>query len=164
MEISVERLKELESLLDQADRLWKEYQSIVLKAFELWHDIRGSILNKIAELQGLVEYCKEKVKEIDVKAKIGLIEEEEASKLSEEIRTTLDNASKSLNQFEEWLNNFNSRVEQHLKIVILHARSSEIEEIKSTLGKVEELYKEGKISEALYNRLKIILKALKYYA
>ncbi len=163
MEVSLERLKELEGMLDQIDRLWNEYQSSVLKTFEVWQDLKGILLSKIAELQGLIDYCKEKLKELDVKMKIGLIDEDEANKLKDEIKTTLDRATESLAKFEEWLSTFNRRIENHLRIVLSQVYAPEAEEIKARLSKIEELYKEGKISESLYNRLKSIIEALRTY-
>jgi len=57
-----DRIKEFSDRLSALDTMWSEYHSGVIRALELWRDLKREIQGKIAELQGLIEYCQEKVK------------------------------------------------------------------------------------------------------
>jgi len=153
----LERIKEFSKRLNTLDTMWDEYHSNVIRALELWHDLRREIQGKIAELQGLIEYCQERLKEVDIKAKIGLIEEREASTISKELQETIDKSSEMLSRLQEELSNANDRVEEHIRRVALQILLTNEEEFKERMAKLESLYREGKISEGLYKKIRSLI-------
>lgn len=151
------RIKEFNDRLSALDTMWNEYHSSVIRALELWRDLKKEIQGKIAELQGLIEYCQERLREVGVKAKIGLIDEKDASALSEELRTTIDESSETLSRLQEELMNTNSRVEEHIRRVALQILLSNEKEFKDRIAKLEALYREGRISEELYRKMRSLM-------
>ena len=160
MESPMERIKDLEEMLDKIDQLWSQYRELVLRTFEMWYEIKGTMVSKIAELHGLIEYCKERLREIDIKVKIGLMDEDEANKQRADFEKALKEANDTLGKLENYLNTFEKRIENHLKNIVQLYLTSE-EKFKAQLSKLEELYKEGKISESVYRRIRTLLGVLK---
>jgi len=152
-----DRIKEFDDRLSALDTMWSEYHSGVIRALELWRDLKREIQGKIAELQGLIEYCQERLKEVDIKAKIGLIDEGEASALSEELRMTINESSETLSRLQKELANTNSRVEEHIRRVALQVLLSSEKEFKERIARLESLYREGKISEELYKKMRSLM-------
>jgi len=152
-----DRIKEFDDRLSALDTMWSEYHSGVIRALELWRDLKREIQGKIAELQGLIEYCQERLKEVDIKAKIGLIDEGEASALSEELRMTIDESNETLSRLQKELANTNSRVEEHIRRVALQVLLSSEKEFKERIARLESLYREGRISEELYKKMRSLM-------
>jgi len=151
------RIKEFDERLNVLDTMWSEYHSNVIRALELWHDLKREIQGRIAELQGLIEYCQERLKEVSIKAKIGLVDEKEALSLSEELRNTISESSETLSRLQEELKSTSSRIEEHVRRVALQTLLSSEKEFKEKVTRLESLYREGKIDKELYRKMRSLL-------
>lgn len=163
MSINIDASREKELLENMARRLvevdgaWENYRSIVNKALEDWLDVRREVVNKIAELKGVISYCEERLKELDARVKIGLISEEEAVSKRERLANLIENAKLSAEDLEEKLRDLEKRLKGHHRKVGPPITLRTVNELKDKMAELNELYSQGAITESTYRDVKNML-------
>lgn len=156
-----DRVREFSERLSALDSMWSDYHASVMRALELWHDLRREVQSRIAELQGLIDYCQDRLRDVQVKARIGLISEEEASRICEELRRTLDESAATLESLRSELSRLEGRVEEHVRRLMAEFLISDAEEFARRAARIEELYREGRIGEGLYRKVMSLMSLLR---
>ena len=147
-------LDELERSFKELDELWGKYSEKCRQVLERWDEVRIDIVRRISEYTGILLKCEEEGKEIEVKARIGLIPQDKVEekmrnieKIRSEYSTKLEELKDMLEKMDEW-----SSIHKHR--IGLGIQITSIEDIRNRLEKLETLYKEGKISDRRYKEIK----------
>ncbi len=143
-----------ESKIQELDMKWRDYEQSVLSTRNDFDRTRVLIEHHLELLKRTILMYELNLKELEYRKSIGIIDEEQYSKLREEITSKLDRLRKT---FEEFANRFDSVISSittHVKRVLLLAPSPELGKMRLVLARLDELLREGKITYEMYDKLK----------
>lgn len=153
-EILIRELSEIERRVIEITNLWDEYQKNALSLIQKWDQINRKIEQLLSGVKSSLEAAQKEVKEIQVRFKLGLISED----LYNEAMTNLDNQIEALeeikNNVEESRNRVFRMIMPHIKRIKATEAKPEVGKLRMGIIKLDQMFKEGKISEDLYKKLR----------
>jgi len=147
-------LDELERSFKELDELWGKYSEKCRQVLERWDEVRIDIVRRISEYTGILLKCEEEGKEIEVKARIGLIPQDKVEEKIRNIEKIRSEYSTKLEELKDMLEKMDEWSSIHKRRIGLGIQITSIEDIRNRLEKLETLYKEGKISDRRYKEIK----------
>ncbi len=153
-------IKEFEDRVSELDRKWKEYEDYVNNTRTLFDKERIIIEHHLELLKRVISMYELDLKELDYRKDLGILDDEQYSKLREEIENRL---SKLRRQFEELYRRFeyvSGGVLSHVKKLLTVIPTPEIGKMRVILTRLDEFLRDGKISREVYERLKRELESL----
>jgi len=152
-EVVLQNLNEAARELEKLDRLWSEYEDSTRNFLNRWERIKTHAEAQIKVLEELIDVIKSEIEELDVKADLGLMDKNYYRIRREELERKLRNYEERLSRLNSIFESNTKRAEEHLK-KIMSARPIAESKLRLTLMKLEDLRKEGKLSEEIYIKLK----------
>ncbi|WP_291999370.1 hypothetical protein [Caldivirga sp.] len=154
-----EAVNKLRSILDSMqgrvkalDETWKDYEDKANTAKSELDKNEHLIMQYIASLEGIKANLEESIKELEYRRSAGIIDEESYSKARDYVDKRLSNVSQQLSEMKEMFNKIQESILTHYKRVL--SESTEAAKVKLSLAKLEELYRTGKVSKEVYEKIK----------
>ncbi|NPB00353.1 MAG: hypothetical protein GXO10_03165 [Crenarchaeota archaeon] len=153
-------IEEFERKVSELDRRWKEYEDYVNNVRTLFDKERILVEHHLELLKRVISMYELDLKELDYRKDLGILDDEQYSKLREEIENRL---AKLRREYEELIRRFEyvtNGVLSHVKKLLTVIPTPEVGKLRVVLMKLDELLKDGKISREVYERLKRELESL----
>ncbi|WP_243680450.1 hypothetical protein [Vulcanisaeta souniana] len=96
----------------------------------------------------------EDLKEVELRRSMGLIGDDTYNKLKDDIQKKLSKVDDKLKELNTRYQEVESTIIQHYRRLLLTTVTPEISKLKLSLAKLEEMYRDGKISKEVYEKLK----------
>jgi len=153
-------LSEYEGKVQELDTKWRDYEQSVLNTRGEFDKVRILIEHHLELLRRTIMMYEFNLKELEYRRSLGILDEEQYSKLREEINNKLDRLRKVFEEFTNRFDNIVSSLVTHIKRVLLLVPSPEIGKMRLVLARLDELLREGKITYEVYDKLKRELESL----
>lgn len=147
-------LEEFEAKILELEESWSKYESNVLDALDRWDELSAETRRLIAGLSSSIEAFKAEKERINDKASQGLLTPEESHALIQNINEKIEEYSRVVKELSEMLSRIERMIIPHMKRLMASRAKPELGKLRLSLMKLEELFKQGKISEKTYERLK----------
>ncbi|MFB6470697.1 MAG: hypothetical protein TU36_005635 [Vulcanisaeta sp. AZ3] len=161
MDAEDELIRSSESILgkfeDNAKSLndkWKDYESSVQSARQSWEIEKAKLRRYLLILERIQDRYSKDLKEVELRRSMGLMDDDTYNKLKSDIQKKLDNISNKLKELNAKYQELESTINQHYKRLLATTVTPEVSKLKLSLAKLEELYRDGKISKEMYEKLK----------
>ncbi len=148
------RLEEFETKILELEESWKKYESEALEALDRWDELSAETRRLIAGLSSSIEAFKAEKERINKKSSQGLLTPEESHALIQNINEKIEEYSRVVKELSEMLSRIERTIIPHMKRLMASRAKPELGKLRLSLMKLEELFKQGKISEKTYERLK----------
>ncbi len=151
-------LSSMQDRVKALDDAWKDYEDKANTAKSELDKNEHLIMQFIASLEGIKANLEESIKELEYRRSAGIINEESYNKAREYIDKRLSNVSQQLSEMREMFSKIQESILTHYKRVL--SESTEAAKVKLSLAKLEELYRTGKVSKDVYEKIKAQLTAI----
>lgn len=150
------KLTSLEEKLRQADSMWQTYTEQVLKTVTEWLELRREVESRLYRVERLLELYRQKIEECTVRLELGLLRSEnvDTEDYMSRLREKLEALTKLKEELETRLQNIDAHLQDHRKRIQLILARPEFTKYRTALTKLEELWREGRVDEKVYKRLK----------
>ena len=148
------RLEEFEAKILELEESWKKYESEALEALDRWDELSAETRRLIAGLSSSIEAFKAEEERINDRVSQGLLTPEESHALIQNINEKMEEYSRVVKELSEMLSRIERMIIPHTKRLMASRAKPELGKLRLSLMKLEELFKQGKISEKTYERLK----------
>ena len=133
---------------------WKDYESSVQSTRQNWEIEKAKLRRYMVILERIRDKYTEDLKEVELRRNMGLINDDTYSKLKDNIQKKLDKISDKLKELNARYQEVESTINQHYKRLLMTTVTPEVSKLKLSLAKLEEMYRDGKISKEVYEKLK----------
>ncbi|MGC8606573.1 MAG: hypothetical protein ACP5GZ_08440 [Vulcanisaeta sp.] len=133
---------------------WKDYEGSVQSTRQNWETEKAKLKRYMVILERIRNKYSEDLKEVELRRGMGLINDETYNKLKDNIQKKLDRISDKLKELNARYQEVETTINQHYKRLLMTTVTPEISKLKLSLAKLEEMYRDGKISKEVYEKLK----------
>ena len=148
------RLEDFEAKILELEETWKKYENEASSALDRWDELSAETRRLIAGLSSSIEAFKVEKERINSKADQGLLTPAEARNLIQSIDEKIEEYSNIVRELSEILSRIERLIVPHMKRLMASRAKPELGKLRLSLMKLEELFKQGKISEKTYERLR----------
>ena len=154
--LSVELAQSIETLFknfDILDDYWEKYSSEAKRVLDMWDRLRDRLASALKVLRDLLDSIDSEINELDVRKELGLIGEEEYTKLKEILEERRSKLEAEYQRLSDMFENAERRSIDHKRKALASIPLIK-SKLKAGLIRLETLYREGKISDDLFSKLK----------
>ncbi|KUO88276.1 MAG: hypothetical protein AT715_09110 [Thermoproteus sp. JCHS_4] len=141
-----------DELLRKLDEAWHSYESSVLSYKRQWEVEKMVLRRSLDLLNSSIANYERALKELELKR--DLMAEDQYNRSRQEIEDKLNALRALMEDVEKRYSSIEEVLGQHFKRVLSTSTNAEVINLRISLGKLDELLKEGKISREAYERLK----------
>ncbi len=149
-----ERLDEISSKAVDLNRLWETYDKEARLLIDQWEEIKDELEKYLMSIQQSIDTYISELSKLDVKYKVGIIDEELYNELKSDLERKISEKRFLQDELIKKLNEAERLVMPHFKRVKVSEVKPEIAKLRIALSKLEQKYREGKVSEEVYLKLK----------
>ncbi len=163
-----------ELIIDDLRRIISEYENKVQDLNEKWNtyeksvnDTRLSFSKDRILIEHHLELLKRAIimyetdlKELDYRRSVGLLDDEQYVKLRDEIESRLSKLKKEYEELSRRYGEVTSGISTHVRRLLTITPSLEVSKMRLVLARLDELLREGKISQEIYEKLKREIESL----
>ncbi|MCI4446706.1 MAG: hypothetical protein JHC20_02160 [Pyrobaculum sp.] len=147
-----------DDLVKKLDDAWKEYENNVVNARRQWEVEKMSLLRAQELLNKTISDYEKMLAEIELKK--DFIPPDSYQEVKRDLETKLETLRGLLDEVKAKYTALEDGLGVHFRRVLTTSTSAEVISLKLSLSKLEELLKEGKISQETYEKLKKELEEL----
>ncbi len=133
---------------------WKDYENSVQTTRQSWETEKTRLRRYMVILERIRNKYSEDLKEVELRRSMGLIGDDTYNRLKDDIQKKLDKVDEKLKELNTRYQEVESTITQHYRRLLLTTVTPEISKLKLSLAKLEEMYRDGKISKDVYEKLK----------
>ena len=133
---------------------WRDYEGSVQSVRQNWEAEKAKLRRYMMILERIRNKYSEDLKEVELRRSMGLISDDAYNKLKESIQKKLDKIGDKLKELNAKYQEIDTTINQHYKRLLLTTVTPEVSKLKLSLAKLEEMYREGKISKEVYEKLR----------
>ena len=153
-EVKPNVISQFESKVKEMEYWWDKYSEFVRGVLDDWEKNKDEIKHRIIELTSAIENFKSLAKELDIKHELGLISDSEYNSIKTKYNNELVKYNEELEQLKTSYDKIESSIKRHYKRIMHPIVKSNEEDIKKKLELLDKLFKEGKVKEEVYKRLR----------
>jgi hypothetical protein len=133
---------------------WKDYESSVQSTRQNWDTEKAKLRRYIMILERIRNKYGDDLKEVELRRSMGLIDDDTYNKLKDSIQKRFDKVDNKLKELNARYQEIETTINQHYRRLLLTTVTPEVSKLKLSLAKLEEMYRDGKISKEVYEKLK----------
>ncbi|MEM1508730.1 MAG: hypothetical protein QW291_06425 [Thermofilaceae archaeon] len=146
--------KRVEELALSLAERWKEYENEARRLVEMWENVNKTGQQVTSALSSVIGMYEQLSTSFDTLYESGELSENSYKDLKEEALSNLEKYKKLKQDVETTLKNVERLVVPHLQRVKVAEARPDLGKLRLSLMKLEQLYKEGKVSEEAYQRVR----------
>jgi len=147
-----------DELVKKLDNAWKEYESNVVGARRRWEVEKMTLLRAQELLSKTITNYEKMLAEIELKKEF--IPPDSYQEVKRDLEAKLETLRELLDEVKTKYTALEEGLSVHFRRVLTSSTSAEVISLKLSLSRLEELLKEGKISQETYEKLKKELEEL----
>lgn len=145
-------VESMQGIVKELNDIWANYEGKVNAAKGELDKNAYLITQYISSLEGIKANLEESIKELEYRRNAGIIDESSYSRARDYIDKRLSNITQQLNEIKDTYRKIQESILTHYRRVL--SESTEAAKVKLSLAKLEELYRTGKVSKEVYERIK----------
>lgn len=172
--MSEEMLKMYEELLKNINKAYENYTDQIKKLNDMWTDYKSAVNNvkknwdadnvmlnlRINELKASVDSIKEELETLKIKKELGLIDEEEYSKTTEELIDTLAKLTNMYEESKSKIEEIDRNIKEHW-FRSMDVATLTIDQVDNMVKELDENAAKGEVPSEVYDRIKADLELIK---
>ncbi|ABL88291.1 conserved hypothetical protein [Pyrobaculum islandicum DSM 4184] len=147
-----------DDLVKKLDDMWKEYESSVIGARKQWEVEKMTLVRAQEILNKTIGDYEKMLAEVELKK--DFMPQDAYENIKRELETKLESLKGLLDEVRSKYAALEENLGAHFKRVLSTSTNAEVISLKLSLSKLDELLKEGKISQETYEKLKKELEEL----
>lgn len=147
-------IKAAEELAVNLNEKWKEYEDNARRLVKMWEETSMSARHALEAISSAIELYEKIIENLETLLKSGRISEKAYEELKSEAQSNLEKYKSLKNDLESSFKNAERLVIPHIQRVKVAEARPELGKLRLSLMKLEQMYKEGKVSRETYERLK----------
>jgi len=151
---SADEVEELIRKAVELGRLWESYEREARTVIDAWEEVRSRLRREIQSLEKSIDAYAAELEKLELKAKVGMISEEEFGEIKASIEAELSKRVGLRDQLEKRLSDLDRVVLPHFKRIKAAEAKPEIAKLRLALAKLDQKLKSGEVSKEVYERLK----------
>ncbi len=153
-------IQDFENRVSELDRKWREYEEYVNNTRTQFDKQRILIEHHLELLKRIISMYELDLKELDYRKDLGILDDEQYSKLREEIENRLSKLRRVFDELYRRFEYISGGIISHVKKLLTVVPTPEVGKMRVILTRLDELLRDGKISREVYERLKRELESL----
>ncbi|WP_054854400.1 hypothetical protein [Vulcanisaeta distributa] len=172
--MSEEMLRIYEELLRQINKTYDSYTEQVKRLNSMWSDYKTAVSNvkrnwdadnillalRVNELKASIDSIREELDMLKVKRELGLVDEEEYSKLSTELTDTLTKLTNMYDEAKSKIDEIDKGIKEHW-FRSMDVTSLTTEQVDNMIKELEDSKAKGEVPEDVYIRVKADLELVR---
>ncbi len=157
VEIEEEVLEKLHKIQDEIihlNKIWEEYENNANELLERWNELRDEAYQILHGIESSIESHTRELEELEVRKKLNLISDDLYQDIKNETQQTIDRYTAFKTEIEKFIENIERLILPHYRRIKASEAKPDIAKLRLSLMKLEQMYKEGKIDETSYSRIK----------
>jgi len=149
--------------LDELRRLngmWSDYRNAVNRVKRIWDADNVTLNSRLNQLKAGIDALREELEALKVKKELGLIEEEEYSKLSAELSETLTRLTNMYEEAKARLEEIDRGVKEHW-LRSMDVATVTPEHVEEMSRELEEARERGEVTQEVYERIRSDLEIIR---
>lgn len=149
-----ETLKSVETLAVELNERWAYYEEKARQLMKMWEEVSMSGGHALRALDDVASMYEKLLTNLKVLLDSGRISQATYEELRKEMESNLDDYRRRRENLEKALKSVERLVTPHIQRVKVSEAKPEIGKLRLGLMKLEQLFKEGKVSRETYERMK----------
>jgi len=142
-------LESMQGRVKDLDEAWRSYEGKAKGEL----DKNEHLVNQyLLSLEGIKANLEESIKELEYRREAGMIDESSYGKAREYVEKRLSSITQQLNEMREAYGRIQESILTHYRRIL--SEGTEAAKVKLSLAKLEELYRTGRVSKEVYERIK----------
>jgi len=150
----LEKLREVQEEVIDLNRAWEDYESSAKNLLDRWIELRNEAYQILNGIESSVESHTRELEELEIRKKLGLVPGDLYEDIKSETQETIDRYTAFKNEIEKFISEIERLIMPHYKRIKASEAKPDIAKLRLSLMKLEQMYKEGKVDEATYSRIK----------
>lgn len=150
----LDKLREIQEEIIYLNKSWEEYENSAKDLLERWMELRDEAYQILHGIESSIESHSRELEELEIRKRLNLISDELYQDIKNETQETVDRYIAFKNEIKKFIDNIERLILPHYKRVKASEAKPDIAKLRLSLMKLEQIYKEGKIDEATYSRIK----------
>lgn len=148
------RIRELEEAIRSLNDLWKAYSDAAKKVIRGWESYKRVLERRLSSLNRELEGFELTLNELEVRKELKMIDDTVYQKSLNEIQLAMEKTRTEAEKIQSAIRHIEELLDEHVKRVGPLLVEVTIESLRQSLAKLEDMYKEGKIDEKTYRKLR----------
>ncbi len=148
------KLETLESRVIDLNHTWEEYERNARRVLEDWDELREETELILSGINSLLESYEKELRELDARFKLGLLSENTFNEIKSEIDRKAAEYLELKDNIEYLLQRIERVITPHFRRIKVSEVKPELAKLRLSLNRLENMFKEGRISEETYERVK----------
>lgn len=153
------KIRMAEEMAMNLNEKWKEYEETARQLMRLWEETSMNGRHALEAVSSVVDLYEKILENLDTLLKSGRISERSYDELKKETQSNLEKYKNIKNDLESALKNAERLVIPHIQRVKVAEARPELGKLRLALMKLEQMFKEGKVSQETYERMRKELEA-----
>jgi ElaB/YqjD/DUF883 family membrane-anchored ribosome-binding protein len=153
------KIKMAEEMAMNLNEKWKEYEETARQLMKLWEETSMNGRHALEAVSSVIDLYEKILDNLDTLLKSGRISERSYEELKKETQSNLEKYKNIKNDLESALKNAERLVVPHIQRVKVAEARPELGKLRLALMKLEQMFKEGKVSQETYERMRKELEA-----
>ncbi|RLF16819.1 MAG: hypothetical protein DRJ66_02415 [Thermoprotei archaeon] len=149
-----DRIRELEEAIRSLNDLWRAYSDAAKKVIRGWNSYKRVLERRLSSLDRELKGFELTLNELEVRKELGMIDDTVYQKTFNEIQLAIEKTRTEAEKIQGAIKHIEELLEEHIKRIGPLLVEITPESIKESLTKLEDMYKEGKIDEKTYKKLR----------
>ncbi|OYT25998.1 MAG: hypothetical protein B6V02_02575 [Thermoprotei archaeon ex4572_64] len=153
-------LSKFESGVKNLDSKWRDYEDSVNSVRYDWEKSKAVLSQYLTILERMISRFNIDLKEVELRRNSGILDESTYLKLKDDLNRKLEKLSVKYSELKSKFSEIDNVIYQHVKRVIITTPTPEVSRLRISLARLEDMYREGRVSKEVYIKLKSELERL----
>lgn len=154
-----QKIKAAEEMALSLNEKWREYEETARQLMKLWEEASMNCRHALEAVSSVIDLYEKILENLDVLLKSGRISERSYNEIKKETQSNLEKYKIIKNDLENALKNAERLVIPHIQRIKVAEARPELGKLRLALMKLDQMYKEGKVSQETYERMRKELEA-----
>ncbi|MCS7104489.1 MAG: hypothetical protein NZ954_02855 [Thermofilaceae archaeon] len=149
-----QRIKAIEIAASDLDEKWKIYEEDAKKLMKTWEDVSTNGNHTLRALNNVIELYEKLLDNLNILLQNKRISDKSYETLKKDLENNLENYKTIRNNIGQALKNAERLVIPHIQRIKVAEARPELGKLRLSLMKLEQLYKEGKVSQEVFEKMR----------
>ncbi|MCX8181191.1 MAG: hypothetical protein N3E41_07460 [Thermofilaceae archaeon] len=149
-----QRIKAIEITVSDLDEKWKIYEEDAKKLMKTWEDVSTNGNHTLRALNNVIELYEKLLDNLNILLQSKRISDKSYETLKKDLENNLENYKTIRNNIGQALKNAERLVMPHIQRIKVAEARPELGKLRLSLMKLEQLYKEGKVSQEVFEKMR----------
>lgn len=147
-------LRDVEGLAIELNEKWSAYEEGARRLLKMWEETSSSGAHVLRALNDVINMYERLLNNLGLLLDSGRLSQKAYEELKSEAESNLNNFKRRREELERVMKSVERLITPHIQRVKVSEAKPEIGKLRISLMKLEQMFKEGKVSEEVYEKMK----------